>query len=87
MKTTDSFKHESLQDQKTIAQLLKAITNGLAKGKVTFEDEKGTMTMEPKDLLHFKVSADQDDGKNKINIRISWQEEQDIPKGKNLKIK
>jgi amphi-Trp domain-containing protein len=71
----NSFRHESLQDPKTIQELLKSITKGIAKGKLTFSDEDGEIVMEPEGLLNLKVTASQDDGRNRVNIRITWQAE------------
>ena len=35
-----SFRHESLQDAKTIQALLEAVTDGIAKGRVTDSNEE-----------------------------------------------
>lgn len=72
----DSFKHESLQDAKSIQDILKALTKGIGKGKLTFSDEDGEILMEPEGLLNLKVTASQDETKNRVSIRISWQSEE-----------
>lgn len=69
------FKHESLQDTETIRELLKAITKGIAKGKISFSDEDDEMIMEPQGLLNLKLSASQEENRNRLAIRISWQTE------------
>lgn len=69
------FKHESLQDTDTIRELLKAITKGIAKGKISFSDEDDEMIMEPQGLLNLKLSASQEENRNRLAIRISWQTE------------
>ncbi|MFO8025901.1 amphi-Trp domain-containing protein [Thiohalophilus sp.] len=71
----DNFRHESLQDSKTIQSILKAITKGLAKGELTFNDEDGEIVMHPNGLLNLKVTATQDEFKHRLNIRITWQSE------------
>ena len=71
----NSFRHESLQDQASIQKILEAITQGIAKGKVTFSDEDDKMVMKPEGLLHLKLTASQEDNRQRINIRISWEEE------------
>jgi amphi-Trp domain-containing protein len=68
-----SFRHLSLQDEKSIQDILTAITNGIAKGKITFSDEDGKIVMRPEGLLDLKVTATQEDNRNRFNIRISWQ--------------
>lgn len=87
MKQTSRFRHESLQDKKSIEKLLKAITEGLAAGTISLEDDEGQLVMKPNGLLHLKVSAAIEDDRNKLNIRISWDGDRNIPKNKPLKVK
>lgn len=86
MKRNNRFRHESLQSEESIKGLLEALSDGLAKGKVVLEDENDSMILEPQGLLRLKISASQDEDRSRITVRISWKEEEDIPKGKNLKI-
>ncbi len=46
----NNFRHESLQDAKTIRDILQSITKGLANGKLTFSDEDGEITLQPEGL-------------------------------------
>ena len=68
-----SFRHQSLQDEKSIQDILQSITNGIAKGKITFSDEDEKIVMRPEGLLDLKVTASQEENRNRFNIRISWQ--------------
>ena len=68
-----SFRHQSLQDEKSIQDILQTITSGIAKGKITFSDEDEKIVMRPEGLLGLKVTASQEDNRNRFNIRISWQ--------------
>lgn len=86
MKRNNRFRHESLQSEDSIKTLLNALTDGIAKGKVVLEDENDAMVLEPHGLLRLKISASQDEDRSRLTVRISWKEEEDIPKGKNLKI-
>lgn len=70
-----SFRHESLQDPKSIRDILKAVTAGIGKGKVTFSDEDDEMVMEPAGLLNLKITASQEEQRQRINIRITWETE------------
>lgn len=67
------FRHESLQDADSVQQILKAISDGLAKGKLRFSDDDGELLLHPKGLLDLRLSADQDEGRQRINLRVSWQ--------------
>lgn len=73
MRDKNSFRHDSLQDAKTIAELLKSITKGIARGKLTFSDEDGEIVLEPEGLLNLKVTAEQEEMRHRVNIRITWQ--------------
>jgi amphi-Trp domain-containing protein len=68
-----SFRHQSLQDEKSIQDILKSITSGIAKGKITFSDEDEKIVMRPEGLLDLKITASQEENRNRFNIRISWQ--------------
>mgnify|MGYP001828181467 FL=1 len=76
------FRHESLQDAETIQGLLKALTKGLARGKLTFSDEDGEIVMQPRGLLALKLTASKEDGRNRVNVRITWQDAEKPTKGK-----
>ena len=81
------FRHESLQDCNSIQEILKSITTGIGKGKVTFGDKDDEIIMEPKDLLNLKLTASQDENRHRINIRITWQvEDKTVKKRKDLSV-
>jgi len=82
----NSFRHESLQDAKTIQEILKSITKGIAKGKLSFSDEVGEIVMEPEGLLNLKVTATQDELQHRLNIRITWQSEEKVKQKKPLSV-
>ena len=83
-----SFRHQSLQDEKSIQDILKSITSGIARGKITFSDEDEKIVMRPEGLLDLKVTATQEENRNRFNIRISWQvEEKTVNKKKRLSVK
>jgi amphi-Trp domain-containing protein len=83
-----NFRHQSLQDDKSIQDILKAITSGIAKGKITFSDEDDKIVMRPEGLLDLKVTAAQEDNRNRFNIRISWQvDDNSEKKKKSLSVK
>ncbi|MBT8450005.1 MAG: amphi-Trp domain-containing protein [Gammaproteobacteria bacterium] len=86
MKQNSKFTHESLQDTDSIKSLLKAISNGIGKGKVQLEDEEGVLTLHPDGLLRLKITGLQDDDKNRLNIRITWAADNEIPEKKPIKV-
>jgi amphi-Trp domain-containing protein len=82
----NSFRHESLQDAGTIQEILKSITRGIAKGKLSFSDEDGEIVMEPEGLLNLKVTASQDELRHRLDIRITWQAEEKVKRKKPLRL-
>lgn len=68
------FRHDSLQDKETIQQLLKAITKGIGRGKLEFGDEDDEILMHPQGLLDLKLTASKEEGRNRVTIRITWQD-------------
>jgi len=82
-----SFRHESLQDSKTIKDILKSLTDGLASGKLSFSDADDSIELRPKGLMNLKITASQEDNLNKVNIRITWQSEVKDKENKSLKVK
>lgn len=82
----NSFRHESLQDAKTIQEILKSITKGIAKGKLSFSDEDGEIVMEPEGLLNLKITASEDELSHRLAIRISWQAEEKVKRKKPLRL-
>jgi len=83
----NSFRHESLQDTKTIQEILKAITKGIAKGQLSFSDEDGEILLQPEGLLNLKVTASQDETRHRINLRITWQVEDKVKQKRPLLVK
>lgn len=70
------FKHESLQDKKSIQAMLKSVAKAIAKGELTFSDEDGEIVLEPKGLLNLKVTARKLDGEQRLDLRVSWKTEE-----------
>ncbi len=82
-----SFRHESLQDTKTIKGVLKAVTDGLASGKLSFSDADDSIELKPEGLMKLKITAVQEDSMNRVNIRITWQSEEKIRSNKVVKVR
>ncbi|MCP4392323.1 MAG: amphi-Trp domain-containing protein [Gammaproteobacteria bacterium] len=70
----NSFRHESLQNRDSIQAILKALTEGIAKGKVSFSDDDDSISMTPDGLLNLKLIVSQEDNRNRINLRITWED-------------
>lgn len=82
-----SFRHESMQDADSIRDILKAISSGFGKGRITFSDEDDEMIMDPRGLLHMRIKAGQEGDRDQLSIRVSWQRnDKSAKRNKSLKI-
>ena len=86
MKQNTRFQHESLQDGETVERLLGALIKGIAAGKIVLEDDDAKMVMEPKGLANLKITASQDDRKNRLNIRLTWYEDREPVQQKEIRL-
>jgi amphi-Trp domain-containing protein len=66
------FSHESLEERDTVAQYLRAISDGLASGRLSLSSGEGELILEPEGLVRFRVSAKRSAYRSRINIKISW---------------
>ncbi|MDH3900076.1 MAG: amphi-Trp domain-containing protein [Gammaproteobacteria bacterium] len=83
-----SFRHQSLQDRKTIQDMLKSIATGIARGKVVFSDDDEKIVLKPEGLLDLRVTATQDGNRNQFSIKVGWQvEDVGEKKKKSLSVK
>lgn len=68
-----SFRHESIQDKDTIADLILSLQQGLSKGTLKFDDADGAITLKPAGLLNLVIEASSSSDINVLDVRISWQ--------------
>ncbi|PVB59817.1 amphi-Trp domain-containing protein [Labrenzia sp. 011] len=88
MERKGRFRHQSLQDRKSIQKLLDAVKRGIAKGELQFGDDTGEITLEPKGLMNLRVTATAEDDQSRLDLRITWTNETpDKPDSGKLKIK
>ena len=80
------FKHESLQDKKSIQNMLKSISKAIAKSELKFSDQDGEIVMEPKGLLNLKITARTQDGEQRLDVRMSWKTQEKVIKKAPLSI-
>lgn len=84
---TDQFKHESLQDLRSIGQYLKAITEGLEAGRVDLSDEHGQLTLFPTGLLTLELRAKRRGNRSKLRLELIWTEEKPKTKSESLRVR
>ncbi|WP_121061475.1 amphi-Trp domain-containing protein [Chachezhania antarctica] len=78
MKQADGkFRHQSVQDRKSIKALLEAVTKGVGKGELTFSDDDGSFTLEPDGLMTVRIRGEKSDGACRFDISVTWSERPD----------
>ena len=82
----ESFRHDSLQDSETIADLLSSLQQGLSKGTLSFSDDDSRITLKPSGLLNLTIKASNSDELNVLDLRISWQGSKADKSGKKIRI-
>jgi len=88
MERKGRFRHQSLQDKKSIQKLLDAVKRGITRGELEFGDDTGEIILEPKGLMTLRVTATVEDDQSRLDLRITWTNDSDNAKdsGK-LKVK
>lgn len=86
LESKNRFRHQSLQDGKSIRKLLEAISDGFERGELSFSDRDGEILMHPQGLLELKLTASEEDDRHRLNIRISWSAEEELKAGETLKV-
>lgn len=69
------FRHESLQDRKTIKALLTALTKGIGSGELTLSDGDKDLVLPIDGLLTLRIKADRSNGACQVDLRVSWTED------------
>lgn len=87
MRHKSEFRHESLQDAKSIKELLNAISKGFGKGKLEFSDEEGELVLQPKGLLDVKVTVSEDESRHRLELKVSWNKTHQNRADNSLKVK
>lgn len=82
----NNFRHESLQDRDTIAELIRSLQQGLSKGTLEFSDADSAITLKPSGLLNLVIEASSSSELNVLDLRISWQSDQSGKLKKALRI-
>ena len=84
---SDEFKHESLQDPKSIGQYLRAIVDGLEAGHIELSDDQGKLDLEPAGLLGLEVRAKRKGSRVKFRVELGWTEDDRAARARALRIR
>lgn len=69
------FKHESLEDSKSIVKYLKALQEGFESEALLFCSDNRKLVLNPSGLINLEIEARRKDDDIKLSIRFRWSEE------------
>lgn len=72
--SNQKFNYESLQDAVSIRTYLESLIDSIEKGSINLKCDGEEISMRVGDIMKFSVKAKQKDGLNKLNLKISWAE-------------
>lgn len=72
--SNDRFKHESLQDAKSIVKYLEALGVGFSNGAIRFLSDDREFVLNPQGLVNLVVEAKRKNDEIKLNLKFKWTE-------------
>lgn len=69
------FFHESFLDTANVHTFMQSLIDGIGKQRVVLSTEDDEMVLNPKGLLKVTVKAKKKNEKNRINLKITWEDE------------
>ncbi len=80
------FKHESLQDPRSVGKYLKVLMEGIESGHLSFNQDGQDIMFSPQGVIHIDVKAKKKDGKAKLSLKFSWRERDEDKKDPKMTI-
>jgi amphi-Trp domain-containing protein len=74
MSQIDDFSYDSVQDARTIKDFLKALLDGIEKGRIALSVGESEIVLHPSDLITFSVEARRKGDASELSIRLTWKE-------------
>ena len=73
-KEENRFRHESLQNPRSIIAYLDALREGFRNGTLSFSDPHGEIDLRPQGLVRMEVQAEQKRDRSKLVLTFEWKE-------------
>ena len=70
MVAKDEFQHESIQDNQTISEYLKALMEGFEKKHILFDTSEKQIVLQPNNLIELEIKAKKKNGKKQDQSEI-----------------
>ena len=73
--SSNRFKHESLEDSKTIVKYLKALQEGFEQESIMFTSDSRQLVINPCGLINMEVEAKRKGDDIKLTLQFRWSEQ------------
>jgi len=80
MTQLEDFSYDSVQDVQTIKDFLKALLDGIEKGRIMLRVADDEIVLHPSDLITFSVEAKRRVEASELSLRLSWKEASPLSK-------
>ncbi len=70
------FRHESLQDGRSLTAYMEAIKAGFINGTLTLKDDTGEIVVHPSGLIRLQIDTTRKRDRVKMVLRLEWKEEE-----------
>jgi amphi-Trp domain-containing protein len=87
MSADDEFRHESVQDRRSIVKYLQALTAGLEAGHIELGTGDHMLELDPDGMLELEIRAKRKGGRVKLRIKLHWREDEEELSADALEIK
>lgn len=68
----NQFRHESLQDQRSIVAYLQAISEGFSSGRLRLGGREGAVDLEPRGMIELEIETSERHGYQQLTLNFSW---------------
>jgi amphi-Trp domain-containing protein len=75
MANEEDFRHDSIQDGRSIARVLSALIEGFEKGHIDVGSGEHSVRLEPHGLLELELQAKRKNGRSKLVLKVSWRDD------------
>lgn len=72
--TKRKFRHESLEDSRSIARYFDALKEGFDSGAIRFADDQGEVVLAPHGLVRMELGVSYKRDRTRIKLELSWRD-------------
>jgi amphi-Trp domain-containing protein len=78
--------YQGTMEKEKALKYLEDLVKSCKEGKICVQDGENYVTLEPQDVVKLKATAEQDEGKEKFSLKLSWYKQRKPDQEASLKI-